>query len=212
MQTPTLSATMDKHVSYTLSYLRGSTQRHFDTQLEDEDEVDFIPPNWLNDWPRFVEELREMFGDPNAEATAEAELDTLRMRTNQKFADFLVDFNMLLSQVNWGDHTLHHRLKQALPDHIKDLLVLVEEPAMFNEWRHLVQNIDQRYWERQAEICRGARLNSGTNTTCATPAPNACNTSAGVPSATSAARNTPSSPPIAHHLTAQGGLTQTERD
>jgi hypothetical protein len=127
--------------------LHGSAQCYFDTQLEDKDEVDFIPPGWLHDWPHFVEELRKMFGDPNAEATAEAELDRLCRQTNQKFADFLVDFNMLLSQVNWGDRALCHRLKQALPDCIKDSLVLVEEPAAFNEWKRLVQNVDQRYWE-----------------------------------------------------------------
>ena len=132
-------------------------------------------------------------------------LCALPMRTNQKFADFLVDFNMLSSQVNWGDRALCHRLKQALPDRIKDALVLVEEPAAFNEWKRLVQNIDQRYWERQAEIRRDARPNSGTNTTHATPAPNARNTSAGAPStsATSTVRDTGSSLPVARHLTAQ---------
>jgi hypothetical protein len=204
----------DKRVSYALSYLRGSAQRHFDTQLEDEDEVDFIPPGWLHDWPCFVEELCEMFGDPNAEATAEAELDGLRMRTNQKFADFLVDFNTLSSQVNWGDRALRHRLKQALPDRIKDSLALVEEPAAFNEWKCLVQNVDQRYWERQAEIRRDARPNPGTNTSCGTPTPNMCNAVSGAPatSVTSAVRGPPSNPPVARHLTAQGGLTQTERD
>ena len=36
----------------------------------------------------------------------EAELNALRMRTNQKFADFLIDFNTLSSQVNWGDHAV----------------------------------------------------------------------------------------------------------
>ena len=116
-----------------------------------------------------------MFGDPNAEATTEAKLNTLRMQTNQKFADFLVDFNMLLSQVNWGDPTLRHRLKQALPDCIKDSLALVEEPAVFNKWKRLVQNINQQYWEQQAEIRWDTCLNSGTNTTHATPAPNAHN-------------------------------------
>ena len=92
--------------------------------------------------------------------------------------------------------------------------MLVEEPAAFNEWKRLVQNIDQRYWERQAKIRLDARPNSGTNTTCATPAPNARNTSAGAPStsATSAARDMPNSPPVARHLTAQGGLTQTKWD
>jgi hypothetical protein len=81
------------------------------------------------------------------EATAEAELDGLCMWTNQKFMDFLVEFNTLSSQVNWGDCTLHHRLKQALPDCIKDSLALVEEPVVFNDWKCLVQNVDQWYWE-----------------------------------------------------------------
>jgi hypothetical protein len=71
----------------------------------------------------------------------------LCMRTNQKFADFLVEFNTLSSQVNWGDHALCHWLKQALPDRIKDSLVLVEELVVFNDWKRLVQNVDQRYWE-----------------------------------------------------------------
>ena len=112
------------------------------------------------------------------------------------------------------DHTLHHWLKQVLPNHIKDSLALVEEPATFNEWKHLVQNIDQWYWERQAEICWDARLNSSTNTIHATPAPNAHNTLVGAPStsATSTACDTLSSPLVAHHLTAQGALTQTEWD
>jgi hypothetical protein len=204
----------DKRVSYALSYLCGSTQCHFNAQLEDEDEVDFIPPGWLHDWPRFVEELREMFGDPNAEATAEVELDRLHMRTNQKFADFLVDFNTLSSQVNWGDHALCHQLKQALPDRIKDLLALVEEPAVFNKWKRLVQNVDQRYWEQQVEIHRDAHPNHGTNTSRGTPTPNTCNAMSGAPatSTTSMAHGPPSNPPITCHLTRQGRLTQTERD
>src|SRR6266852_1552346 len=70
----------EKRVSYALSYLRGTAQRHFDTQLEDEEDADFMPPDWLHDWPLFVKELRDMFGDPNAEANAEAVLDDLRMR------------------------------------------------------------------------------------------------------------------------------------
>jgi hypothetical protein len=141
----------DKRVSYALSYLRGSAQHHFDTQLEDEDEVNFIPPDWLHDWPCFVEELHEMFGDLNVEATAEAELDGLCMRTNQKFADFLVDFNMLSSLVNWGDPALCHRLKQALPDCIKDSLTLVEEPARStsgNTWyKTLTNGIGNDKWK-----------------------------------------------------------------
>jgi hypothetical protein len=142
----------DKHVSYMLSYLRGSAQHHFNKQLKDEDEAGFTPPDWLHNWTHFVEELHNMFGDPNAEAMAEAELNGLRMRTNQKFVDFLVEFNTV-QPGQLGDRALRHRLKQALPDRIKDSLALVEEPVIFNDWKRLVQNVDQRYWERQADIC-----------------------------------------------------------
>lgn len=201
----------DKRVSYALSYLRGSAQRHFDTQLEDEEEPGFMPPDWLTDWTRFVEELRDMFGDPNAETTAEAELDSLRMRTNQKFADFLVEFNTLSSQVNWGDRALRHRLKHALPDRIKDSLALVQEPDPFADWKRLVQSIDQRYWERQADIRRETRP---SNTNRGTSIGNQRTPAQGPPSssATTFPRDAPNGPPVARHLTAQGGLTQTERD
>lgn len=104
-----------------------------------------------------------MFRDLNAEATTEADLNGLHMQTNQKFADFLVEFNTLASQVNWGDCTLLHHLKHALPDRIKDSLALVEEPDVFNDWKHLVQNIDQRYWEQQAEIHQDSRGSHGNN-------------------------------------------------
>ena len=204
----------DKCVSYALSYLHGSAQCHFDMQLEDEEDADFVLPDWLHDWTCFVKELCDMFGDPNAEATAEVDLDGLRMRTNQKFADFLVEFNMLSSQVNWGDCTLCHRLKHVLPDHIKDSLALVEEPVAFNDWKCLVQNIDQRYWEWQAEIHRDTQSSQGNNTNCGTTSTNECSTTPGVPatSTTSSTHNSPGNPTVACHLTTQGGLTQTERE
>src|SRR5271154_1735122 len=155
---PDIFANDDKRVTFALSYLRGSAQHHFDHQIEDEEEPHFVAPPWLNSWTYFVEELREMFPDPNSEATAEADLDNLRMRANQKFSDFLVEFNVLASQVNWGDRALRHRLKQALPDRIKDNLVLIQEPSGLLKWKHLVLSIDRHYWERQDDIRRESRL------------------------------------------------------
>jgi hypothetical protein len=155
-----------------------------------------------------------MFGDPNMEAMVEAELDGLHMQANQKFADFLVEFNTLSSQVNWGDHALHHQLKQALPDHIKDSLVLVEEPVIFNNWKHLVQNVDQQYWEQQVDICWDTRPNPGTVANRGDPLSNVHNTTSGPPPmpATTFMQDSNNTLSVAHHLTAQGRLMQTERD
>src|SRR5271154_7165861 len=151
----------------------------------------------------------------NAEATAEADLDALRMRGNQTFADFLVEFNTLSSQVNWGDRALRHRLKHALPDRIKDSLALVQEPDVFVDWKRLVQNIDQRYWERQADIRRDIRPSHMNNTTRNNVPPTITRNPPQNPSAvqtTTSTCGTPGNPPVASHLNAQGGLTQTERD
>jgi Retrotransposon gag protein len=205
----------DKRVTFALSYLRGSAQRHFDHQLEDEEEPHFVAPPWLNHWPSFVEELREMFADPNSEATAEADLDNLRMRANQKFSDFLVEFNVLASQVNWGDRALRHRLKQALPDRIKDNLVLVQEPSGLLEWKHLVLSMDRRYWERQEDIRREGRLkpnptrNSSTPTA-STAAAQPKNTSTGsTPAPKTGGGNATTTP---RHLTPNGSLSSEERE
>src|SRR5271170_5063779 len=156
-----------------------------------------------------------MFADPNSEATAEAGLDNLRMRANQKFSDFLIEFNVLASQVNWGDRALHHRLKQALPDRIKDNLVLVQEPSGLLEWKHLVLSIDRRYWECQEDIRHEGRLksnptqNSGSTTTTSASAQGK-NMSTGTMSTSKAnSCNTMATP---RHLMPHGSLNSEERE
>ena len=176
---PNSFATSDKKVNYALSFLRGSAQRHFDSQLEDEEELDFIPPDWLNDWSVFVRELKKMFGDPNAEANAESELSSLRMRNNQKFTDFLVEFNSVAVQVKWNTDAIRYQLRTALPARIKEVLALVEEPRDLDAFKATVQSIDRRYWERQSESRRGLHP--------AQPQPQ--------PPSTYAQRNSPNPPP-----------------
>ena len=121
---------------------------------------------------------------------------------------------MLSSQVNWGDRTLCHWLKHALPDCIKDSLTLVEEPVAFNDWKCLVQNIDQQYWERQAEIHQDTWGSQGNNANCGLLPMSVHNTTPGVPAASTplSAWDHSSNPPVSCHLTAQGGLMQTEWD
>src|SRR5271170_3166456 len=47
---PDAFANDDKRVTFALSYLRGSAQRHFDHQIEDEEEPHFVAPPWLHSW------------------------------------------------------------------------------------------------------------------------------------------------------------------
>ena len=47
-----------------------------------------------------------MFGDPNAEATAELQLDALHMRENELISSYSTKFRTLRAQLNWDDASL----------------------------------------------------------------------------------------------------------
>ena len=52
-----------------------------------------LNPAWLNDYSNFVSELRKNFGPHDPEGEAEANLENLRMRDNQRIVKYLVNFN-----------------------------------------------------------------------------------------------------------------------
>ena len=162
-----------------------------------------------------------MFGDPNAEANAEAELDTLRMRSNQKFTDFLVEFNSVVGQIRWNEESIRYRLRASLPSRIKETLALVEEPRNLDEFKRVVQSIDRRYWERQAEARREGMIpRAAPNSaypprvpytpTPRVPAPPPRNPPQNTSAASRAATPRPQQP--LRHLTPQGSLTAEERE
>ena len=158
--------TDEKKITFALTYLRGPAQQHFDPYLEAEMEPGFDPvdhPAFMTSWREFGQELTLTFGDPNPEATAEAELDVLRMASSQKVQNFLVEFNTITSQLNWGQRALCHALYQSLPARLKDALSNAPHAETLQELKTAVLTLDRRYWERYEE--RGREFKTSSSST-----------------------------------------------
>ena len=88
-------------VTYTLSYLKGTALDWFEPSLTSGNDV-----SWLSDYSKFVSKLHSHFSPFNPEGEAEAELENLCMRDNQRITKYLVEFNRLAARVQWGNAAL----------------------------------------------------------------------------------------------------------
>jgi Retrotransposon gag protein len=141
-----------KRVNFAMSYLRDVAQEWFQPGFSG---TLSEPPEWLEDWDAFVDELQTNFGPYDGQADAEHELTNLRMRDNQRISDYIVRFTSLALDCPWGDSALKYRFYEGLPARIKDELCKGEgKPRSLQEMRRRSQNIDARYWERTQERSR----------------------------------------------------------
>jgi hypothetical protein len=99
---PSAFRTHRAKVTYALSYLKGTALDWFEPELSDE----FQEPDWLDDYLDFTHILRENFGPYDPEGDAEADLENLTMKDNQRITKYVVDFNRYAAQVGWGDSAL----------------------------------------------------------------------------------------------------------
>ena len=88
-------------VTYVLSFLHGTALDWFEPTLTS---GRYAP--WLTDYSTFVSKLQNNFGPHDPEGEAEAGLENLRMCDTQRITKYLVEFNGLAAQVQWGDAPL----------------------------------------------------------------------------------------------------------
>jgi Domain of unknown function (DUF4939) len=136
-------------VIYALSYLKGTALDWFEPALTSN-----LPAPWLSNYAIFISELKSNFGPHDPEGEAEAELESLCMRDNQRITKYLVEFQRLAARVQWGDAALRQQLYNGLPSQIKDEIACVGKPNTLDKLRTLAQTIDARYWECRSEVAR----------------------------------------------------------
>lgn len=135
---------------YAISFLKGTALEWFQPGI-----LDAVTPSWLFDWDEFEEELITNFEEYDLEGHAEAMLDKLRMRKNQRAAVYLTEFAKWAAYLQgWGQDALRHRLYDGLPERLKDDISRHGKPRGYSDMRRLIQRYDARYWERQSEIKR----------------------------------------------------------
>ena len=115
------------------------------------------PPDWLDDYSNFLSELKTNFGPHNPEAEAEAKLENLRMRDNQRINKYTVEFNRLSVRVRWGEAALLRQYYNGLPAWIKDAFMITGRPDTLVQLKNHSHTIDNWYWERRSEQIREAR-------------------------------------------------------
>ncbi len=91
-------------VFFAISYLKKSMLEWFEIGVMESDPR--LAPTWRVSWPEFLSEICTHFGPSNPTGTVEIELHHLSMQSDSRISEYLVQFNMLASQVLWGDAAL----------------------------------------------------------------------------------------------------------
>ena len=154
---PSAFATDRAKVNYAMSHLKGVALAWFEPYYLEVATPGVPPPLFMTDYEAFCEELKTNFGPSDPVGDAESKLRTLLMKSDQRIAKYVVNFNRLATQVLWGENALWYQFHAGLPDRIKDQIANVGKPATLMDLRTLAQNIDHRYWERKSEVSRKSK-------------------------------------------------------
>ena len=73
------------------------------------------------------------------------------MASESRVSEYLVRFNMLASQVAWGNSALRFQFYDGLPDRLKDRIAILGKPESLRELVDVRTRHDALYWERQVE-------------------------------------------------------------
>ena len=134
-------------VIYAASYLRDAAfswfQPHLDT-LEHEH-----PDHILDSFRAFANALRETFGDPDQERTAENKLGSLRQ--SNSVAVYSSEFKRLSLDTNWNDAALRFQFYRGLKDSLKDELAKTPRPESLDTLIDLCIRLDNRLHDRRLE-------------------------------------------------------------
>src|ERR1700723_4766176 len=134
-----------RKVNFTISYLKGMALAYFETSLLKPNILN--PPAWEDDYSEFVEELKLYFGSSDLIRESESEIENLTMKSSQRIAKYIIEFNRLVTITGWDGRALRHQFYRSLPSCIKDELARIGKPALLPMLKALAQSIDGWYWE-----------------------------------------------------------------
>ena len=139
----------NKKVRYVISYLKGSALDWFEPVIMgDVDET----PDWLHNFPAFVQELTDHFGPYDFRGDAETALNDLTMKDHHHITKYIVDFNKLASRTDWNEPALRDRFFRGLPTRIRTELLRGGKPKTLVRMRLKAQQVDQAYWMTKDEV------------------------------------------------------------
>jgi hypothetical protein len=147
----------ESRVTFTLSFLKNTPLEWFQTELNHAMTQTAEFPKWFTSYTLFLSELQRLFGPRDPVNDAMTALEALRYKDSQKATRYTLEFNRHSRRTGWNEVALARLYYKGLPDRLKDEISRIGKPAALSELQDLVATLDQRYWERQAEISRDKR-------------------------------------------------------
>jgi hypothetical protein len=184
-----------ERISFAASYLTETAQSHYTSLLQHNPHHPA-----LQTWADFIREFGGMFRIANMQVKAEQNLRQLQMTERDHFANHIVQFESYAFESQWNFAALQSELYRSLPIRIKEAMKVIPRPATYQELRNLTMQIDQRFWEFEAEMRQTfprtpflPRAAADPPTPC--PTPNTCNSNADrTPSRNPNPRTNPNAP------------------
>ncbi len=152
---PFPNATDQTKIAFALSYMKGPVAgRWADRQHE---AIQNGEPDAIQAWDgpnSFVSSFKDIFGDPDRQATARHKLAILR-QGSKTAEQFIIDFEVLEAEANLGDGALvEHFKKGLLPRLVERIFGLETLPTTLREWKDYARRFDRHHrqfleWQSQ---------------------------------------------------------------
>jgi hypothetical protein len=153
----------ESRVTFVLSYLKGSPQDWFQSELSHSVTTGQLP-KWFSDYQTFTSELKRIFGPRDPITDAMNSLESLKFKDSGKATRYTIDFNRHSRKTGWNEQALFRQFYKGLPDRLKDEIARIGKPAGLKALQDLVATLDQRYWERQSEINKDKKTSAAAST------------------------------------------------
>ena len=157
----------EARVTFALSYLKGSPQDWFQSEISHVAAEGGKLPEWFTQYSSFLDELKCLFGPRDPITDAMNSLENLRFKDSRKATRYTIDFNRHARKTGWNEQALLRQFYKGLPDRLKDEIARLGKPSGLKALQDMVATLDQRYWERQSEINRDKKSTSASASTSA---------------------------------------------
>jgi hypothetical protein len=152
----------ESRVTFVLSYLKGSPQDWFQSELNHAMTSGQLPA-WFTSYQAFTQELQRLFGPRDPITDAMNSLENLKLKDSGKATRYIIDFNRYSRKTGWNEQALFRQFYKGLPDRLKDEIARIGKPVGLKPLQDLVATLDQRYWERQSEITKDKKASATTS-------------------------------------------------
>jgi hypothetical protein len=134
---------LQSQVMYVLSYLKGNLLDWFQTELNETLAGDDEYPEWFESYPKFLSELRRLFGPRDPVTDTMNSLKALRYKDSTKATRYIIDFTCHSRHTSWNEQVLAHQYYKGL--WLKNEIARIGKPADLKALQDLVATLDQHY-------------------------------------------------------------------